>query len=270
MGGRYPETFSRFKDADGRSPRHTFFYPAEQYNAEHLERLGELVRAGHGEVEVHLHHDRDTSAGLRGALLKFVEQLRSHGHLGAAQDGRPRFGFVHGNWALDNSLPDGRWCGVNDELRVLAECGCYADFTLPSAPSPAQTRRINSIYYAKGDPDRPRSHDDGVEVRSGGAPAGDLLIVQGPLVILRRSGGILPRVENGNLDSRAPVRRRASPHGFARASASPAGPTGSSSSSTLTAASSGTWSSSSAGRWRICILACASITMTAAVIGSIT
>ena len=62
---RYPETFSRFKDADGRSPRHTFFYPAEQYDAGHVERLGELVRAGHGEVEVHLHHDRDTSAGLR-------------------------------------------------------------------------------------------------------------------------------------------------------------------------------------------------------------
>jgi hypothetical protein len=202
---RYPKTFSRFKDADGRSPRHTFFYPAEQYDAAHVERLGELVRAGHGEVEVHLHHDRDTSAGLRGALLKFVEQLRSHGHLGAAQDGRPRFGFVHGNWALDNSLPDGSWCGVNDELRVLAECGCYADFTLPSAPSPAQIRRINSIYYAKDDPDRPRSHDDGVEVRSGGSPSGDLLIVQGPLAVLRRSGGVLPRVENGNLDNRAPV-----------------------------------------------------------------
>ena len=202
---RYPKTFSRFKDADGRSPRHTFFYPAEQYDAGHVERLGELVRAGHGEVEVHLHHDRDTSAGLRGALLKFVEQLRSHGHLGAAQDGRPKFGFAHGNWALDNSLPDGRWCGVNDELRVLAECGCYADFTLPSAPSPAQTRRINSIYYAKDEPDRPRSHDDGVEVHSGGVPSGDLLIVQGPLVIRRRSGGILPRVENGNLDRRAPV-----------------------------------------------------------------
>ena len=154
---------------------------------------------------MHLHHDRDTSAGLRGALLKFAEQLRSHGHLGAAQDGRPKFGFVHGNWALDNSLPDGSWCGVNDELRVLAECGCYADFTLPSAPSPAQTRRINSIYYAKDDPDRPRSHDDGVEVRSGGAPSGDLMIVQGPLSILRRSGGILPRVENGNLDGRVPI-----------------------------------------------------------------
>jgi hypothetical protein len=201
----YPETFSRFKDADGRSPRHTFFYPAEQYNAEHVERLGELVRAGCGEVEVHLHHDGDTAAGLREALVKFTGQLRSHGHLGADPQGRPRFGFVHGNWALDNSLPDGRWCGVNGELRVLAECGCYADFTLPSAPSPAQTRRINSIYYAQDDPARSRSHDDGVEVRSGGAPAEGLMLVQGPLSILRRAGSILPRVENGNLDNRLPI-----------------------------------------------------------------
>ena len=199
---RYPETFSRFKDADGRSPRHTFFYPAEQYDAGHVARLGELVRAGHGEVEVHLHHDRDTAAGLRAALLKFTEQLRSHGHLGAAQGGRPKFGFVHGNWALANSLADGIWCGVNDELRVLAECGCYADFTLPSAPSPAQTRRINSIYYAKSAPDRPRSHDEGVEVRVGGAFSGDLMMIQGPLFILRRPGRLLPRVENGNLDKR--------------------------------------------------------------------
>jgi hypothetical protein len=214
---RYPETFARFRDADGRSPRHTFFYPAEQYNAGHVERLSDLVRAGHGEVEVHLHHDGDTAAGLRGALLEFAEQLRGHGHLGAAGDGRPKFAFVHGNWALDNSLPDGKWCGVNDELRVLAECGCYADFTLPAAPSPAQTRRINSIYYAKDDPGRPRSHDDGIEVRVGGAPSGDLMIVQGPLFILRRPGGVMPRLENGNLDKRVPIAPPARIAGWLRA-----------------------------------------------------
>jgi hypothetical protein len=201
----YPKLFSKFRDADGRPPRHTFFFPSEQYRPEVIERLGGLVQEGFGEVEVHLHHDRDTSGGLRATLREFVERLRSHGHLGEDTDGRARFGFVHGNWCLDNSMPDGSWCGVNDELRVLSECGCYADFTLPSAPSPAQTRRVNSIYYATDDPDRPFSHNDGVEARAGVAGKGDLLLIQGPLAVLWTGGklGLLPRLENGNLTSGA-------------------------------------------------------------------
>jgi hypothetical protein len=208
---RYPDLCAQFRDADGRPPRHTFFYPAEDYRPEHLERLSELAAAGLGEVEVHLHHDNDTSDGLRRKLLTFKDQLRRHGHLGSdAQDGSVRFGFVHGNWALDNSRRDGRWCGVNDELRVLAECGCYADFTLPSAPSDTQTRRINSIYYSTDDPARPRSHDDGEEVRVGGQPTGDLMIVQGPLLPVWTGGrlGVLPRIENSNLAARAPLSAR--------------------------------------------------------------
>lgn len=198
----YPEVMAGFRDADGRPPRHTFFFPAEAHRAEHLERMRELVKAGYAEVEVHLHHDGDTSAGVRDTLLEFVERLSGHGYLGAHKgDGRKRFGFVHGNWALDNSAPGGRWCGVNDELRVLRDCGCYADFTLPSAPSPSQTRRINSIYYAADDPDRPKSHDDGAEVRAGGEPSGDLMIIQGPLGVRWTGGkfGVLPQLETGNL-----------------------------------------------------------------------
>jgi len=198
----YPQVIEPFRDADGRSPRHTFFFPAESYRREHLDRLGELVAAGYGEIEIHLHHDNDTSSGLREALLKFSEQLSEHGHLGAdGSDGAKKFGFVHGNWALDNSRPDGRWCGVNDELRVLRDCGCYADFTLPSAPSATQTRRINSIYYATDNPEQPRSHDDGIEVRAGGEPSGDLMIIQGPLTMTWPGGRfhLLPQLEAGNL-----------------------------------------------------------------------
>ena len=202
----YAALFDQFRDADGRPPRHTFFFPIEQYRAEHFDRLAELVRAGYGEVEVHLHHDNDTSDGLRRTLLDFLGPLGRHGLAGSdAQSGRPRFAFVHGNWALDNSLPDGRWCGVNDELRVLRECGCYADFTLPAAPSPAQTRRINSIYYAMDDPLRPKSHDDGQVVRVNAKESGDLMIVQGPLG-LRWPGRfkLLPAIETGDLSVGAP------------------------------------------------------------------
>ena len=89
------------------------------------------------------------------------------------------YGFIHGNWALDNSRPDGRCCGVNNELEILRETGCYADFTLPSAPDPTQTRTINSIYYAVDDPIRPKSHDRGIPVGSGLVPSNALMMYSG-------------------------------------------------------------------------------------------
>lgn len=204
----YAERFSRFRDADGRPPRHTFFYAVEACRKEHLRDLAKLVSEGYGEVEIHLHHRNDTSDNLRRTLREAVALLRGSGHLGEhTAHGGARFAFVHGNWALDNSLPNGDWCGVNDELRILAECGCYADFTLPSAPSAAQTRRINSLYYAADDPHQPKSHDDGQSVRVGGSSSGDLMIVQGPLSLRWPGGrllGLAPRLEAGSLTALTP------------------------------------------------------------------
>jgi len=116
------------------------------------------------------------------------------------QTGEVKYGFIHGNWALDNSLPDGKHCGVATELEVLRETGCYADFTLPSAPSAAQTRTINQIYYAVEN-GKARSHDTGVPVGSGPAPDRGLMLIQGPLLLdwQRRKLGVLPHIENGCL-----------------------------------------------------------------------
>ena len=147
----YPPMANRFRDADGRPPQHTFFYPAEEYVPEYLDLLARLCSQGYGEVEIHLHHDNDTAENLRKTIEDFKARLQGHGFLSNG-----RYGFIHGNWSLDNSRPDGRWCGVNNELQVLRETGCYADFTLPSAPSECQTRKINSIYYASDDPVRRR------------------------------------------------------------------------------------------------------------------
>ncbi len=169
---------SRFRDVDGRPPQHTFFYPAEEYRPELLDSVAQFCRQGYGEVEIHLHHDNDTAENLRATLNDFKSKLAGHGFLSQG-----RYGFIHGNWALDNSRRDGRWCGVNNELQVLRETGCYADFTLPSAPSDCQTRTVNSIYYATDDPTRPKSHDTGPPVRVGGQATGDLMIVQGPLAL---------------------------------------------------------------------------------------
>jgi hypothetical protein len=208
----YPRLFGHFRDSDGRPPRHTFFYPLEQYHAAHVEALAGLCRQGFGEVEVHLHHDRDTADGLRQRLTAFKELLAARHRLLARhrKTGDLAYGFVHGDWALDNAHPDGRNCGVNNELDVLHETGCYADFTMPSAPNePCQTRKINSLYYALDDPNRPRSHDTGTDVGRARAPDRALLLIQGPLVLdwKRRKHGLVPRIENGCLQASQPPHR---------------------------------------------------------------
>ena len=169
----YPGAVDAFRDADGRPPRHTFFYPQEEYDAVILDDLARFCRNGYGEVEIHLHHRHDTPEGLREKLVTFRDLLHErHGLLGVesreskveSPKSSPRYAFIHGNWALCNSRPDGDWCGVNEELGILADTGCYADLTFPSAPSPTQPRMVNAIYYASDIPGRPRSADRGVRV----------------------------------------------------------------------------------------------------------
>jgi hypothetical protein len=209
----YPRIFSEFHDSDGRPPRHTFFFPAEEYAPEFLDALASICAQGFGEVEIHLHHDNDTAENLRRTLTEFKHLLHErHGLL--TRDpvtGEVAYGFIHGNWALDNSRSDGRWCGVNNELDILRETGCYADFTLPSAPSETQTRTVNDIYYAVDDPVRPKSHDRGVPVGSGPQPDRSLMLIQGPLCLDwgRRRMGVLPRIENACIQgTQAPSERR--------------------------------------------------------------
>jgi hypothetical protein len=205
----YPRQFARCQDSDGRTPRHTFFYPLEEYEPEFLDALAELCRQGFGEVEIHLHHDGDTAERLAQTLRDYRQMLaEQHGLLSFHREtGAPAYGFIHGNWALCNSRPDGRWCGVNEELDVLRETGCYADFTMPSAPHPTQTLAINRIYYARTAGKGPRSHDHGVDVGTAPAPPRSLMLIQGPLMLnwQRRKWGIAPRLENGCVQASQPA-----------------------------------------------------------------
>jgi hypothetical protein len=201
---RLPVLARNHRDADGKPFQHTFFYPAEEYLPEHLDALSRLCRSGYGDVEVHLHHDDDTADNLRNTLTGFTEILyRRHGLLRRnPRTGLIDYAFIHGNWALDNCRPDGRYCGVNNELTVLLETGCYMDLTFPSAPDPTQPGKINAIYYAADDPGRPASHARGRDVEAASeARPGELLIVQGPLTLNwgNRVRGVFPRVENGEL-----------------------------------------------------------------------
>lgn len=207
----YPELFGRFEDSRGRAPQHSFFYPQDEYFVpEYLDRLRDLCEAGFGDVEIHLHHDGDTEDGLREKLESFRDTLH-HRHGLLRRDpvtGEIVYGFIHGNWALCNSRPDGRWCGVNDELTILRETGCFADFTLPSAPEATQIPIVNSIYYAGSDRSRSGGHDRGTRVAAGvPSPQNQMLMLQGPLTLdwQDRTRGVMPRIENGDLLHRRPA-----------------------------------------------------------------
>jgi hypothetical protein len=208
----YPKKLGSWRDDDGRPFRHTYFYPAEQYDRALIDLLAEHCRAGWGEVEVHLHHgiqSPDTGENTRRQLLQFRDTLVTHGCLSRWEGaGPPRYAFVHGNWALANSA-NGRYCGVDNELQILAETGCYADFTLPSAPNPAQVAKINALYECTLPLDQRAPHRRGRDLQRGYPPEIFPLIMQGPLMIDRRLGkrkSVWPyvRIENAALTTANP------------------------------------------------------------------
>lgn len=186
------------QDSVGNTPRYTFFFPQEEYHPTLMEPLAEMVRDGIADVEVHLHHDGEGRQNFIDRISSFCSVLDSEHGLLRKSNGKLTFGFIHGNWALDNSRPDGRCCGLNDEIRVLRDLGCYADFTMPSGDSPTQARLVNTIYYCNGDPNRPKSYDDGVPLTPGGGVEGDLLMISGPIGMRWRDRW-LPRLETGEL-----------------------------------------------------------------------
>lgn len=207
----FPRFAADFRDADGQPPRHTFFYPIEQYDPGLLASLAELCHQTGSEVEIHLHHDRDTPEGLTAALEQGKRDLAAHGLLARDASGSVRYGFIHGNWALNHSHPDGLGCGIEREIPILRQTGCYADFTMPSAPSPTQARVVNAIGYL---PDLPgRRAIDGLEPAAVGRTVAwrddprRLLAIQGPLALNtgRRKWGLIPRVENGDLTGANPA-----------------------------------------------------------------
>ena len=201
----YPRLAAQFRDADGRGPRHSLFFSGEEYRPYFLDRLAELARAGHGELEYHLHHDGDTAATLAPLIESHLRIFAEHGHISRAANGGFQWAFIHGNWALANSRPDGRWCGVDDELPLLHRLGCYADFTFPSAPDPCQPGWVNAIYWPRGseghaldDLTHAKSFAQGELAEVGRRRDDRLLMITGPLGLTRKgTAGV--RLENGAL-----------------------------------------------------------------------
>ncbi len=204
---QYPTLADRYRDADGRPPRHSFFFPGEQYDPRCLDLLGELARGGYGEVEFHLHHDGDTEAKLRSDLERYLAAFAEHGHLARGADGRLRYAFIHGNWCLANARHDGRWCGVDAELPILFETGCYADFTFPAAPDESQPNVVNQIYWPVGDLSRRRAHEHSERARVGARYDDRILFVSGPISLARRPGSARLRIESSAVTAKDPGTR---------------------------------------------------------------
>ncbi len=280
----YPKLANKHIDFDGKPPQHTWFFPLDQFWAEHLDKLMTLVHANYGEIEVHLHHRDDTpeqltqklelaktlftqhdalsirrtdafcmknrfapplchEKGKSGLTLhptdgdvaackvtllgnkynnqgdsystKFKDKTQNGSVVNELYNARPttrkqkalspssfvKYAFIHGNWALDNSRKDEDWCGVNNELQVLRQTGCYADFTFPSGLSETQPKKLNKIYYATDDAKKPKSYNNGVDVEVGKPPSGDLMLITGPVGLnwKRRKWRIFPTLENSDI-----------------------------------------------------------------------
>ncbi len=201
----YPALAADFRDADGLPPRHSFFFPGEEYDPRYLERLARISATGLGEVELHLHHDGDTADALRADIDRYLRLFAEHGHVSRAAgpdgDSRFRFAFIHGNWCLANARRDGRWCGVDQEVQLLHEAGCYADFTFPSAPDECQPNLVNQIYWPTGDLRRRKAYATGEPARVGEVKRDRLLMITGPLALslARRGRAARLRIESSAL-----------------------------------------------------------------------
>jgi hypothetical protein len=203
----YPKIANRHRDSAGRSWQHTWFYPGEQPIDRNLTALQKLVAAGFGETELHLHHFNDTPQSARERFQRAIAWFQTFGFLKSA-DGATHFGFIHGNWGLDNSRGNA-FCGNNRELIMLRELGCFADYTFSSIFEVSQPPSVNNIFEATDD-DRPKSYDHGVDLSVGLKPEGDLVVFQGPLLLVptARPAKLFFEVENGEIHSAVPVTPR--------------------------------------------------------------
>jgi hypothetical protein len=178
----YPPLADAHKDAAGHRPRRTWFFPPHYHRRGNLRELVSLCQRGYGEIELHLHHGKstpDTPQNLHKTIELCLRDYRKFGIFGT-EDGQTRYGFVHGDFALGNPFPGGRFCGVDNELAILQATGCYADFTFPSCKR-GNPSRINAIYYANVDDHRPKSYGSGPLATAGVGPQAGMLMIQGPV-----------------------------------------------------------------------------------------
>ena len=130
-----PLLCARHRDADGRPPVHSFFFPGDEYRPEHVDSLVELCRMGLGEIEIHLHHHDDTAATLRAKLAGFAETLASRQGTMRCRATRPA-----GSPAGPSSTETGRSTTATRAAAIAASTTnsscCARRAAMPTSPSP--------------------------------------------------------------------------------------------------------------------------------------
>ena len=201
----YPKIVDQFRDADGHKPQHTFFYALDLLHEHELEALQPLVEQGYGEFELHWHHAHDTSETFMKKMHEVMPVFQKYGYMKPIKPGKLAcFAFIHGNWSLDNSR-GAEFCGVDNEIQLLQELGCYADFTFPALFQKAQPGYINDIRYSIDD-GCPKSYQVARKSQCGvQAKANEFMIFQGPLTMNWKDWRHKwhPNFEDGDLHAQA-------------------------------------------------------------------
>ena len=115
----YKEIAKFHFDSNGIFPQHTWFYRYDYKNDECIRILSEYVYEDLGEIEFHLHHGYDTLSSFGQKLRDGLLWFNKVGAMVSAEE-KPQkyFGYVAGNWALDNGRRNPSMSGVNTELSV--------------------------------------------------------------------------------------------------------------------------------------------------------
>ena len=202
----YPKIASKHKDFDGQHPKHSFFYAMDLMHEHELEALQHLVKDGYGEFELHWHHDHDDENSFVEKLNNAFDIFHKYGYMKPYKEGQKAcFSFIHGDWSLGNSRGE-NYCGVDNEITLLKQAGCYGDYTFPALFNEAQPPFINNIYYSDNN-DKPKSYFQGRDAKVGIKESNDeFMVFQGPLNINWRDWRHKwhPTIEDGDI-SRFPT-----------------------------------------------------------------
>lgn len=200
--GRYPAMAKHHLDSDGRHPCHSFFYALDLMQEEELIAMKPVIDKGFGEFELHWHHDHDTEESFSRKLDDAMVLFHKHGYMRPYKDDQAAcFSFIHGNWSLANSRGE-NFCGLDNEVQVLKDKGCYGDFTYPALFSQAQPPFINNIYYCTN-LDETACYFKGRDARVNQDQAEDeFMVFQGPMTInwLDWRHKWHPNIEDGDIN----------------------------------------------------------------------
>ncbi len=199
---RYPKLAAKHQDSDGRHPCHSFFYALDLMHEEELIAMKPVIENGFGEFELHWHHDHETEDSFNHKLDSAMVLFQKHGYMRPYKENQQAcFSFIHGNWSLANSRGE-NFCGLDNEVQVLKEKGCYADFTYPALFSQAQPPFINNIYYCQ-DLNQAACYFKGRDAKVNQKQAEDeFMIFQGPMTInwLDWRHRWHPNIEDGDIN----------------------------------------------------------------------